>query len=128
MTAVMLESARKGYWKASDEQLKTTASLHATNHTQKKVPLVPNSFATMTSYSRSLPTSWINSEKQTYTQNMNEVHEASATDGKDVVLKGHKLTSEQTVRKNRVNGVIAGSLVVITFIGLVVLLKKRKKE
>ena len=29
MTAVMLESARKGYWKASDEQLKTTASLHA---------------------------------------------------------------------------------------------------
>ena len=42
-----------------------------------------------------------NSEKQTYTQNMKEVHEASATDGKDVVLKEHKLTSEQTVRKNR---------------------------
>lgn len=58
MTAVMLESARKGYWKASDEQLKTTASLHA-QITREKVPLVPNSFATMTSYSRSLPTSWI---------------------------------------------------------------------
>ena len=69
-----------------------------------------------------------NSEKQTYTQNMKEVHEASATDGKDVVLKEHKLTSEQTVRKNRVNGVIAGSLVVITFIGLVVLLKRKKKN
>jgi cobaltochelatase CobN len=59
---------------------------------------------------------------------MKEVHEASATDGKDVVLKEHKQTSEQTVRKNRVNGVIAGSLVVITFIGLVVLLKRKKKN
>ena len=29
MTAVMLESARKGYWKPSDEQLSTTAQLHA---------------------------------------------------------------------------------------------------
>ena len=69
-----------------------------------------------------------NSEKQTYTWNMKEVHEASATDGKDVVLKEHKLTPEQAVRKNKVNGLIAGSLVVIVFIGLVVLLKRRKKE
>lgn len=29
MTAVMLESARKGYWRPSDEQLNTTARLHA---------------------------------------------------------------------------------------------------
>ena len=29
MTATMLESARKGYWKPSDEQLKQTAQLHA---------------------------------------------------------------------------------------------------
>ena len=29
MTAVMLESARKGYWHPSDEQLNTTARLHA---------------------------------------------------------------------------------------------------
>ena len=29
ITAVMMESARKGYWDASDEQLKTTAELHA---------------------------------------------------------------------------------------------------
>ena len=29
MTAVMLESARKGYWKPSDEQLNTTVQLHA---------------------------------------------------------------------------------------------------
>ena len=29
MTAVMLESARKGYWKPSDEQLSATAQLHA---------------------------------------------------------------------------------------------------
>ena len=50
-----------------------------------------------------------NSEKQTYTQNMKEVHEASATDGKDVVLKEHKLTSEQTVRKNRVKEAVVFS-------------------
>ena len=59
---------------------------------------------------------------------MKAVHEASATDGKDVVLKEHKLTPEQVVRKNTVNGLIAGVLVIIAFIGLVALLKRKKKE
>ena len=127
MTAVMLESARKGYWKASDEQLKTTASLHA-QITREKGAACTEFVCDNDKLQSFVADQLDNSEKQTYTQNMKEVHEASATDGKDVVLKGHKLTSEQTVRKNRVNGVIAGSLVVITFIGLVVLLKKRKKE
>lgn len=127
MTAVMLESARKGYWKASDEQLKTTASLHA-QITREKGAACTEFVCDNDKLQSFVADQLDNSEKQTYTQNMKEVHEASATDGKDVVLKEHKLTSEQTVRKNRVNGVIAGSLVVITFIGLVVLLKKRKKE
>lgn len=127
MTAVMLESARKGYWKASDEQLKTTASLHA-QITREKGAACTEFVCDNDKLQSFVADQLDNSEKQTYTQNMKEVHEASATDGKDVVLKEHKLTSEQTVRKNRVNGVIAGSLVVITFIGLVVLLKKRKKN
>ena len=123
----MLESARKGYWKASDEQLKTTASLHA-QITREKGAACTEFVCDNDKLQSFVADQLDNSEKQTYTQNMKEVHEASATDGKDVVLKEHKLTSEQTVRKNRVNGVVAGSLVVITFIGLVVLLKKRKKE
>ena len=127
MTAVMLESARKGYWKASDEQLKTTASLHA-QITREKGAACTEFVCDNDKLQSFVADQLDNSEKQTYTQNMKEVHEASATDGKDVVLKEHKQTSEQTVRKNRVNGVIAGSLVVITFIGLVVLLKRKKKN
>ena len=114
-------------WKASDEQLKTSASLHA-QITREKGAACTEFVCDNAKLQSFVADQLDNSEKQTYTQNMKEVHEASATDGKDVVLKEHKLTSEQTVRKNRVNGVIAGSLVVITFIGLVVLLKRRKKN
>ena len=127
MTAVMLESARKGYWKASDEQLKTTASLHA-QITREKGAACTEFVCDNAKLQSFVADRLDNSEKQTYTWNMKEVHEASATDGKDVVLKEHKLTPEQAVRKNKVNGLIAGSLVVIVFIGLVVLLKRRKKE
>ena len=127
MTAVMLESARKGYWKASDEQLKTTASLHA-QITREKGAACTEFVCDNTRLQSFVADRLNNSEKQTYTRNMQEVHEASVTNDKNVVLKEHKLASEQTVRKNRVNGVIAGTLVIIGFIGLVVLLKRRKKE
>ena len=122
-----LESARKGYWKASDEQLKTTASLHA-QITREKGAACTEFVCDNTRLQSFVADRLNNSEKQTYTRNMQEVHEASVTNDKNVVLKEHKLASEQTVRKNRVNGVIAGTLVIIGFIGLVVLLKRRKKE
>ena len=35
MTAVLLESARKGYWKATQEQLEKTAGLHAKMTTEQ---------------------------------------------------------------------------------------------
>ena len=127
MTAVMLESARKGLWQASEEQVAELSKLH-TEIVNTYRPSCSGFVCDNAKLQSFVADQLDNSEKQTYTQNMKEVHEASATDGKDVVLKEHKLTSEQTVRKNRVNGVIAGSLVVITFIGLVVLLKRRKKN
>ncbi len=57
MTAVMLESARKGYWKASDKQLKTTASLHA-QITREKGAACTEFVCDNAKLNRSLPTSW----------------------------------------------------------------------
>lgn len=68
----------------------------------KKVPLVPDAFATMTKLQSFVADQTdINSEAD-YTEHEGGTHEASATDGKDVVLKGTQ-TDFRTKRcdKNR---------------------------
>lgn len=127
MTAVMLESARKGYWKASDEQLQTTAALHA-QITHEKGAACTEFVCDNDKLQSFVADHLDNNEKQAYNRDMQTVHETSATDGKDVVLKEHKLTPEQEVHRNKVNGLIAGALVLIAFIGLVAWLKRKKME
>jgi len=126
MTAVLLESARKGYWKASEEQLKTTAALHA-QITREKGAACTEFVCDNAKLQSFVADRLDNRAKQAYIQDMKTVHEASATDGKDVVLKEQKLTPEQAVRKDTVNGLMAGILAALLFTGLVVLLKRRKK-
>ena len=127
ITAVMLESARKGYWKASEEQLKTTAALHA-KITRDKGAACTEFVCDNVKLQAFVADQLDSKDKQTYNQNMKSVHEAATTKGKDVVLKEQKLTPEQVTRKHKINGVIIGATVIAAFIGLVVLLKKRKKE
>ena len=126
MTAVMLESARKGYWKASKEQLKTTAALHAEITREKGAACTE--FVCGNAKLQSFVSGQLDDKaKLTYDQDMKTVHESTAANGKDVVLKEQKLTPEQAAQKKTKNGLMIGIIVIIAFIGLVVLLKKRKK-
>ncbi|WP_300698688.1 cobaltochelatase subunit CobN [Bacteroides sp.] len=127
MTAVMLESARKGYWKASEEQLKTTAALHA-QITREKGAACTEFVCGNAKLQNFVAEQLDNNTRQTYSQDMKAIHETSADNGKDVVLKEQKLTPEQETHKNTMNGLVIGMVVMVAFIGLVVLLKKRKKQ
>ena len=57
---------------------------------------------------------------------MKAIYEAASTNGKDVVLKEKKLTPEQITQKRTTNGLVIGGVVLVVFIGLVALIKRRK--
>ena len=125
MTAVMLESARKGYWKASPEQLKATAALHAQITREKGAActeFVCDNAKLQTFVADNLDAK----EKQEFNRDMKTVYETAAANGKDVILKEKKMTPEQAAQKQKTNGLMIGGIVLIVFIGLVVLIKRKK--
>lgn len=125
MTAVMLESARKGYWKASPEQLKATAALHA-QITREKGAACTEFVCDNAKLQSFVADNLDAKEKQEFNQDMKAIYEAASANGKDVVLKEKKLTPEQVAQKRTTNGLVIGGVVLVVFIGLVALIKRRK--
>ena len=67
-------------------------------------------------------------ENQKFNQDMKAIYEAASANGKDVVLKEKKLTPEQVAQKRTTNGLVIGGVVLVVFIGLVALIKRRKSK
>lgn len=125
MTAVMLETARKGYWKASKEQLEEIAKVHT--------ELIKDYEAGCSSFicdnaklQKYIAANVSKQEATSYNQNMQKVHEVAQSD-KGVVLKKDDMSPESNQEKNVLNGVLIAAIVLITFGGLVIILKRRKK-
>lgn len=127
MTAVMLESARKGYWKASPEQLKATAALHA-QITREKGAACTEFVCDNAKLQSFVADNLDAKEKQEFNQDMKAIYEAASANGKDVVLKEKKLTPEQVAQKRTTNGLVIGGVVLVVFIGLVAFIKRRKSK
>lgn len=127
MTAVMLESARKGYWKATKEQLKTTAALHAqTTHEQGAAC---TEFVCGNDKLQAFVSEQLDKDaRQAYGNDMKAMRQAADNDGKDIVLKGEGLNTREGFRKQTVSGLIIGGMVLIALIGLTVIWLKRKKQ
>lgn len=125
ITAVMLESARKGYWKASTEQLKTTAELHAQIAREKGAActeFVCDNAKLQTFVANNLDAN----AREIFNEDMKAVYESASTNGNEMVLKEKSMAPEQTVHKRRMNGMIIAVVILVAFIGLAVLIKKRK--
>jgi len=57
---------------------------------------------------------------------MQEVHQTGNEKGKDIVLKEEKLTKTENRKKNVVNGILTGVIVLLVFGGVIYLLKRKK--
>ena len=72
----------------------------------------------------------IEASSVTYTESyrlvMQEVHQAGNEKGKDIVLKEEKLTKTENRKKNVVNGILTGVIVLLVFGGVIYLLKRKK--
>lgn len=126
MTSVMLESARKGYWKASDEQLKHTAAIHAQMIREKEAActeFVCNNEPLQAFITRQLG----DAERKTYTQKMEQMRQVTSDTGKEIVLKGESYTDIPRTHKQTINGMAVGGIILLLLVGLIIWLKRRKR-
>ena len=127
MTAVMLESARKGYWKATPEQLAKTAELHARMTEEQGAACTE--FVCGNPKLQSYITGQLSERgKESYVRTMKSTLEKSSGKEKEVVLKEQRLAPEQQIVERQRNGLIAVTCICVAFVIVIVALKRRNKR
>lgn len=123
MTAVMLESARKNMWKASQEQLEKVAELH-TDLVKKHKPSC-SGFVCNNAKLQQFIVSHASAEKaSSYQKEIQQIRENEG--GKNIVMKKDTLqnTHESQVK---INNAIVVAFVVVAFAFLFILIRRRRK-
>lgn len=127
MTAVMLESARKGYWKASDAQLQTTAALHA-EITRQAGAACTEFVCGNPKLERFISGQLSETDRRAYAATMAAVRNAAASDASEIVLKEDRL-SDPTQKATFAHhaGWVGAGLGLLLFILLLVRLRRKKR-
>ena len=130
MTAVMMETARKGYWKASPEQLKAIATLHTdlvNRHGTSGGGFSDNNAKLQDFIAANV------SEQQAanYRQRIDEMKEAALTDApaaKGMTLKKSTVDAGNQAQEeeNRLSGGWVTGIVLAAFVILLIVLKKKR--
>ncbi|MDR2563079.1 MAG: cobaltochelatase subunit CobN, partial [Prevotellaceae bacterium] len=130
ITAVMLETARKGMWKASEQQLSDVANLH--------VELVKDFGSSASGFAGSnaklhdfIAKKIDNTAASEYKKQLQKMQKASSdvatVDNEGIRLKKDEISSSETGETNRLNGMITVSVVIALFILLMIMLRRRRK-
>jgi cobaltochelatase CobN len=127
ITAVMMETARKGMWKASKEQLSTLAELHT--EIVKEQGASCSGFVCNNSKLRDFIASNVSAAKaQQYNQSIAQIRSEQVSSKDGMVMQKEELNAEQETTKSVVSGVIVAVIVIAAIVGLLVLLKRRRKN
>lgn len=126
MTAVMMETARKGMWDASTEQLAAIAKLH-TELVDKYKPSCSGAVCNNAKLREYIASNTTPEAARKYEQDIREVREASLAEDKSMVLKREELTNT-----DRITTIISNSVVAVLFVAamvlLVVVVRRRRKK
>lgn len=126
MTAVMLETARKGYWKATNEQLQQIAKLH-TNLVNEFKPACTGFVCDNDKLKEFIASHTSTEQARTYQRNITAIKEALVETGQQVVLKKDQLTQQPQTESQTLDGILTSVTVMALFVMLVFILKRRKK-
>ena len=129
ITAVMMETARKGMWKASEEQLGELARLHT--DLVKEFGSTGSGFSGGNAKLQDFIARKVSPENAAaYQQRVKEMKTAgTVADRKGMVLKKDEVAQVSRGEKNSLNGVwIAGGVFVLFVLLLLVLKRKRKNS
>ncbi len=127
ITAVMLETVRKGMWDASPEQIKALAELH-TEVVNEYQPSC-SGFVCDNSKLRDFISSNVSKEAASqYNQNIGAIRsENIGTDNDGMVMQKEELNAMDRITSN-INGLVVGIVVVIAVVLMIVFIRKRKKQ
>ena len=126
MTAVMLESARKGLWKATPRQLATLAQMHTEvveRHGAACTGFVCDNAKLRDFIASKAPAASAAAYKSAVAEARAE--NVSKEDGK--VMKKESLNQTESIT-NHINGIIVAAVALLAVIGLVVLIRRRRKN
>lgn len=128
MTAVMLETIRKGMWKASAEQTAELAKLH-TEIVNKYRPSC-SGFVCDNAKLREYIAS--KSDAQTaaqYKKSISKIREAQVSgDTKGMVMKKEEMNQILDEQKNTLSNIAVGAAVLIAVLALVIFIRRRRKN
>ena len=130
MTAVMMESARKGMWKATPQQLRDIAKLHI--ETVNKYKPSCSGFVCNNAKLRNYIASKTDAASaKEYQQNVEQIRDAAAaknSSDKGMVMKKETLNEEAQKTTTMVSGIVVGVIVIVAFVLLAVLIRRRRKN
>lgn len=130
MTAVMMESARKGMWKATPQQLKDIAKLH-TETVNKYKPSCSGFVCNNAKLRNYIASKADAASAKEYQQNVEQIRDAEAaknSSDKGMVMKKETLNEEAQKTTTVVSGIVVGVIVIVAFVLLAVLIRRRRKN
>ena len=127
MTAVMLESARKGLWQASEEQVAELSKLH-TEIVNTYRPSC-SGFVCDNAKLRDFIASKADAQTATqYKENISKIREAKVSgDAKGMVMKKEEINRTPEEQKTTLSNIAVGAAVVVVILALVLFVRKRRK-
>ncbi len=129
ITAVMMETARKGMWKASEQQLADIAQLHT--DLVKEFGASGSGFSGSNAKLQDYIAGKVSAEAaQTYNRQVQQMKTGATADAprNGTVLKKNELSQAAQGEKNSLNGLWIVSVVLIAFVGLLTILRRKRKN
>ncbi|OJV83332.1 MAG: protoporphyrin IX magnesium chelatase [Bacteroidia bacterium 44-10] len=130
VTAIMMESARKGMWKATPEQLADIAQLHT--DLVKEFGSTGSGFAGGNAKLHDYIAQNVDpSDAQTYNRQIRAMKTAGANANvtpAGTVLKKEEVGQIENGEKNSLNGVIVAAVVLVVFVILLLILRRKRRN
>ena len=128
MTAVMLETVRKGMWRASEQQVADIAKLH-TDLVNKYKPSCSGFVCDNAKLRQFIASKTDVQAAAEYTKNIVQIREAAASDDKKgMVMKKEEIASVAEEQTNVLSNTIVGLVVVLAIVVLLLLVRHRRKK
>lgn len=128
MTAVMLETVRKGLWDASDQQIADIAKLH-TDLVNKYKPSCSGFVCDNAKLRQYIASKTDPQAAAQYKDNISQIREAAAVrDQKGMVMKKEDISSNTERQIGSVSNVAVGAVVVAAIVVLILLVRRRRKQ
>lgn len=130
ITAVMLETARKGMWNATKQQISTIANLHT--NLVKDFGASGSGFASSNAKLQDFITQKVSTQQAgDYKQQLKKMQSATNVDMQTaqngmVLKKDNSITMEEG-EKNGLNGLLVVGVILVAFVGMLVVLRKKRK-